>query len=472
MHSRCNRRWLRLAGLGLLSCIFLSLLLLIFIDKEISSFGETQQQRLAKEILMKQLHSGRNGWSFRNLTDANLPLNITYEHLAGFLLPRKKFLAVGMSSIHRRKGSYLMPTLSSVFEQLSNEELADIVVVVHLADDNVEWCRETTAAVASKFAPHVLRGRLLIIHAPHSAYPPLRGLKRNFNDPQDRVTFRSKQNVDYAFLMNFCANISTFYLMLEDDVTCARNYLNHIRQFIASRGPDTWATLEFSKLGYIGKLYRSADLPRLARFLLLFYQEMPCDWLLSHFRILLAQGDAIRFKPSLFQHVGYYSSFRGTANKLRDDDFEEEPTDIPDNPPAGFVTDIEVFEDYHPHKAYGMNNEYFWGKSPSVGKSFRVLFRKPVNIMRVRVQTGSEDRKGDFLRGGTVELGHRPVLVNKGQDCGEYIVLGSLKEGFFETKDVTEKAQFAANCLRLKVTQNQSEWLIIRSISVWMADNT
>lgn len=120
-------------------------------------------------------------------------------------------------------------------------------------------------------------------------------------------------------------------------------------------------TLEFSKLGYIGKLYHSRDLPRLAAFLLMFYQEMPCDWLLIHFRGLLAQREPIRFKPSLFQHMGYYSSYRGAENKLKDDDFEEDALDnLPDNPPATTTTNINVFEGYVAAKAYRCCYRYYY----------------------------------------------------------------------------------------------------------------
>ena len=227
--------------------------------------------------------------------------------------------------MRRKKGSYLLETIKSIFEQSSYEELKELSVVVHLADFNSSWREVMLQDITQKFAHHIIAGRLMVIHAPEEYYPILSGLKRNYNDPEDRVRFRSKQNVDYAFLLNFCANISYYYVMLEDDVRCSKNFLTAIKKVIASLEGTYWVTLEFSKLGYIGKLYHSHDLPRLAHFLLMFYQEMPCDWLLTHFRSLLAQKNVIRFKPSLFQHMGYYSSYKGTENKLKDDDFEEEP---------------------------------------------------------------------------------------------------------------------------------------------------
>uniref|UniRef100_A0A8C0EG51 MGAT4 conserved region domain-containing protein n=1 Tax=Bubo bubo TaxID=30461 RepID=A0A8C0EG51_BUBBB len=336
-----------------------------------------------------------------------------------------EFLAVGLASVRRPRGYYLPATLQSLFKQSTEEELQEMVVVVHLADADPRWNMRVAANIAHKFAHHILLGRLLLIHAPHEFYPTLKGLKRNYNDPEERVRFRSKQNVDYAFLLAFAANLSSYYLMIEDDVWCAKSFLTAIRKALASQEGSNWATLEFSKLGYIGKLYRSSDLPRLARFLLLFYQEMPCDWLLVHFRLLLTQKDVIRFKPSLFQHMGLYSSFQGTVNRLEDDEFQADALDLPDNPPAALFTSMSVFENYEPLKAYSTAEGYFWGKDPAAGSVFSIVFQQPARVTRVRVRTGSD--------GGT------PGPVE---------------------------------CVRIRVTRDQSEWLIIQSIDIWTAAGT
>ncbi|NXH09290.1 MGT4C acetylglucosaminyltransferase, partial [Bucco capensis] len=378
-----------------------------------------------------------------------------------------EFLAVGLASVQRPRGYYLPATLQSLFQQSTEEELQEMVVVVHLADPDPAWNMRVAATIARRFAHHIFLGRLLLIHAPQEFYPTLEGLKRNYNDPEERVKFRSKQNVDYAFLFAFAANLSSYYLMIEDDVWCARSFLTAIRKALASQAGSSWATLEFSKLGYIGKLYRSSDLPRLARFLLLFYQEMPCDWLLVHFRLLLTQKDVIRFKPSLFQHMGLYSSFQGTLNRLEDDEFQADALDLPDNPPAAFFTSMAVFENYEPLKAYSTAEGYFWGKDPTAGSVFSIIFQQPAHIRRVRVRTGSEERHGDFLHAGVLELGRQRQA--KGQDCSAYTTVGTFEKGTFEGRSLEKDMPGPVECLRIRVTQDQSEWLIIQSIEVWTA---
>ncbi|NXN11432.1 MGT4C acetylglucosaminyltransferase, partial [Indicator maculatus] len=378
------------------------------------------------------------------------------------------FLAVGLASVRRPRGFYLPATLQSLFQQSTEQELQELVVVVHLADPDPSWNRQVAASIAQRFAQHILLGRLLLIHAPHQFYPTLEGLKRNYNDPEERVRFRSKQNLDYAFLFAFAANLSSYYLMIEDDVRCAKSFLTAIRRAVASREGSGWATLEFSKLGYIGKLYRSGDLPRLARFLLLFYQEMPCDWLLVHFRLLLTQKEVIRFRPSLFQHRGLYSSFQGTLNRLEDDEFQADALDLPDNPPAALFTSMAVFEHYEPLKAYSTAEGYFWGKDPAAGSVFSVVFREPVRVSRVRVLTGSAERPGDCLRSGVLELGRRRQA--DGRDCAAYTPVGTFQKGTFEGQGLERATGGPVECVRIRVTQGQSEWLIIRSVEVWTAE--
>ncbi|KAM9369489.1 alpha-1,6-mannosyl-glycoprotein 4-beta-N-acetylglucosaminyltransferase-like [Phaethornis superciliosus] len=452
------------------SFLFLLLLLLHGDIQEEQDPLEVEPGDLAPDTLLQVLQPEGALRILRDTDDLSALHNISYNLLAGSLLPHKKFLAVGLASVRRPRGYYLPATLQSLFKQSSEEELEEMVVVVHLADTDPGWNVRVAADIARKFARHILLGRLLLIHAPREFYPTLEGLKRNYNDPEERVRFRSKQNVDYAFLLSFAANLSSYYLMIEDDVWCSKSFFTAIRKALASREGSNWATLEFSKLGYIGKLYHSSDLPRLARFLLLFYQEMPCDWLLTHFRLLLTQKDVIRFKPSLFQHMGLYSSFQGTINRLEDDEFQADALDLPDNPPAALFTTMSIFENHEPLDAYSTAGGYFWGKDPRAGSTFSLVFQQPARVSRVRVRTGSEEHRGDFLQAGVLELG-RGRRVD-GQDCSSYTTVGTFEKGMLEERGLDRGVLGPVECVRIRVTRDQSEWLIIQSIDIWTTENT
>ncbi|MEE6492915.1 hypothetical protein FKM82_016671 [Ascaphus truei] len=449
------------------SCLILLLLVSLRMREDEDNIAKTS---LSRDLALQELRSAGNYQRFQELWNASAPINTSYLYLAGFPSISRKYLTIGLSSVKRKGGNYLVETLRSIFHQSSEEELKEIVVVVHLADLDMEWNAHVSEDISRKFSQHIVMGCLLLIHAPQELYPPLEGLKRNYNDPEDRVKFRSKQNVDYAFLINFCSNLSTYYLMIEDDVRCSKSFFTAIKKVVTSKEGSYWVTLEFSKLGYIGKLYQSRDLPKLAQFLFTFYLEMPCDWLLVHFRLLLTQKDVLRFKPSLFQHIGLYSSFQGMVNRLKDEDFEEDSFDIPDNPAADVFTSIPSFESYHPGRAYGSADGYFWGKSPAAGNYFTIAFQKPVRLARVSVRTGSEERKMDSLHQGRFEVGNQQD--KNGKDCSNYIQIGSFEEGRFEKKGLEDMVTFPVACIRIYVTQSQNEWLIIQSINVWTKQGT
>ncbi|XP_053562846.1 alpha-1,3-mannosyl-glycoprotein 4-beta-N-acetylglucosaminyltransferase C [Bombina bombina] len=443
-------------------CLIVFLLVVIF--KKEDDVLMDAENCLSRTLSQQELLSTANAQIFQELWNRSSPISTSYLNLAGFPSINKKYLTIGLSSVKRKGANYVLETIKSIFDQSSEDELKEMVVVVHLADFNMKWNVQMAKEISQMFSQYILKGHLLLIHAPQELYPPLEGLKRNYNDPEDRVKFRSKQNVDYAFLMNFCANLSTYYLMIEDDVHCSKSFLASIKKAITSKEGSYWVTLEFSKLGYIGKLYQSRDLPRLTQFLLAFYQEMPCDWLLVHFRLLLTQKDVIRFKPSLFQHIGLYSSFRGTKNHLKDDDFEEDPFDIPDNPVADVLTNIATFKDYHPNKAYGTKDGYFWGESPQTGSYFALAFHKPAHLSRISIRTGSDERKTDILLHGHFEVSKERA---NGKDCSNYIQIGTFNKGVFEKNNLEDLVTFPAQCIRIYVSKSQNEWLIIKSIKVW-----
>ncbi|XP_029438894.1 alpha-1,6-mannosyl-glycoprotein 4-beta-N-acetylglucosaminyltransferase-like [Rhinatrema bivittatum] len=399
--------------------------------------------------------------------DALDPLPIPYEYLLGSRPSAKRYMAIGISSIKRQKENYLMDTIQSIFDQSDQEELEELLLVIYLADYNASVSRETAKEIEIKFKLHIAAGHMIVISCSLDSYPTLEGLKRNFNDAEDRVKYRSKQNVDYAFLINFCANLSRYYLMLEDDVKCANGFLTAIKNSVTERNPS-WTTISFSKLGYIGKLYQSRDLQQLARFLLLFYDEMPCDWLLDHFYKCKAQPDKIQVVPSLFQHMGSYSSFLSIKNDQKDDEFQESVRKLGDVLPASCFTDIEVHEHYGPENVCKHGAGYFWGKNMIPGNTFRVVFGEAVRLRRILILTGSSEYPRDFLHSGYLETGKEKTEIGGIQTCREFRELGSFQNGHFEINNLDKVIGDKIECLQIRVTGVQKEWLVIKDIDVWV----
>ncbi|XP_061591538.1 alpha-1,3-mannosyl-glycoprotein 4-beta-N-acetylglucosaminyltransferase C-like [Cololabis saira] len=392
-----------------------------------------------------------------------LPINVSYQLLAGAPASHQRFLTVGLSSVKRTKGSYLVPTLRSLFSQSSPEERSSMVVVVLLAEFDVTWRSSTVSEIKTAFAPELEQGQLVVIHVPEDWYPPLTGIKRNYNDAPERVSFRSKQNVDYSFLIYYSAGLGKYYLQVEDDISAAKNFLTTIKKRIEEQNAKkpNWAVLEFSYLGYIGKLYKSTQIPLLARFLFLFYQEMPCDWLMSHFREAMTQKEQILFKPSLFQHMGTFSSFKGTHNKLKDQFFEE---GVYSNPSAVVYSDMSTYKKHSPQMAWDAGEGFFWGRSPEKGNYLTVVFLEPTVVTGIYVETGSKEK--DLLSSAQVEIGHGVITTETAKSCKTFQSMGAMENGRFERQEIDIKYSIPSSCLRILVTAEQKDWVVIQKIRI------
>lgn len=104
-----------------------------------------------------------------------------HHHLTGYVtfhcsvLTFSGYLAVGISSVKRVRGRYLLPTLQSIFSESSPEERSSMVVVVLLADFDASWKQSVVKEIVTTFPSELQQGQLVIIHVPLDFYPPLTG---------------------------------------------------------------------------------------------------------------------------------------------------------------------------------------------------------------------------------------------------------------------------------------------------------
>lgn len=146
--------------------------------------------------------------------------------------------------------------------------------------------RETQLKIITQhFQQYLDSGFINIIYSrTNLIYPSLnfKNKSRSFNDTPERVQWRSKQALDFAFLMSYSKHLSKFYMILEDDIRTVSNYLTTIRTFIESR-QQSWTVLEFTEFLIIGLLFYSEDIEEIANFLLMFYEDQPVDLLIRAF---------------------------------------------------------------------------------------------------------------------------------------------------------------------------------------------
>ncbi|CAE8703792.1 unnamed protein product, partial [Polarella glacialis] len=243
-------------------------------------------------------------------------------------VPNSVSIVVGFGSVKRKK-DYVLDTIGILLGlrgggQVSQAERDSVVIVAHFADFDTHWVSETSSRLQADYKDLVETGHFHGLHAAEELYPPLDFCPGfcSYKDDAHRVKWRSKQNVDYAFLMYYAAPLAPYYIQIEDDIQFAPNWITKMSDFVRANYPPGWLSkenspwrlIDFSQLGFIGKMFQSAELTRLAQFLLLFYDQMPCDLLLGQFVLAMTQGKKIEYwkqHPSLFQHVGIFRSLGG-----------------------------------------------------------------------------------------------------------------------------------------------------------------
>ncbi|XP_078401318.1 alpha-1,3-mannosyl-glycoprotein 4-beta-N-acetylglucosaminyltransferase A isoform X3 [Cetorhinus maximus] len=327
-------------------------------------------------------------------------------------------LVLGIPTVKRKVKSYLAETLHSLLDKLSSEEKLDCVIVVFIGETDLDHVHSVLDSLEKEFSTEISSGLIEVISPPIAYYPDLTNLKETFGDSKERVRWRTKQNLDYCFLMMYAQKKGIYYVQLEDDIVAKDHYFSTMKNFALQLSSEDWMVLEFSQLGFIGKMFQSPDLNLIVEFILMFHKEKPIDWLLDHIlwvKVCNPEKDAkhcerqksnirIRFRPSLFQHVGLHSSLAGKIQKLTDKDFMKPLLHkMHVNPPAEVSTSLKVYQGHSLDKAY-LGEDFFWGITPLAGDYILVKFDRPLNIDRYLFHTGNTEHPGDLLLNTSVEV--------------------------------------------------------------------
>ncbi|XP_071088522.1 alpha-1,3-mannosyl-glycoprotein 4-beta-N-acetylglucosaminyltransferase B-like [Haliotis cracherodii] len=402
-------------------------------------------------------------------------------------------IVIGVPTIKRDKVTYLTQTLRSLVNELNPEEKDDCLIIVFIAEPwDTTFVERVAGEIREQFPEYLDSGLLEVIAPPSGFYPDLDHLKETFGDSKERIRWRTKQNLDYSFLMLYARSRGVYYVQLEDDVMAKPGYLSIMKSFAYQQKTDDWLLLEFSALGFIGKMFKSADIPLVVEFFLMFYAEKPIDWLLDHLlqvKVCSPEKDhkhcnrmklqvRRRFKPSLFQHVGLTSSLKGKVQKLKDKDFGKQGLYRAHvNPAATLGSSLKTYQKYTLVKAY-IGETFYWATSPSEGDVIDVKLNPPILLEKFLFRTGNTDHTDDRVYDGTIEVlpetppdnpVHLPKLdfaPGEKQTKEEgYYILGVFDDQGICEGDVPEDLGKIA-VLRIHFQSDSNHWLVISEIHV------
>eukprot|EP00794_Sanderia_malayensis_P007642 gene7642-8483_t len=229
--------------------------------------------------------------------------------------PDTRFLTIGIPTIERsyrgKKEFYLTRTLKSLLENLSEDAKKEVKIVIFCGDEEADMRKSILEKIEMEFSSYLNHGLIDIIYAPARYYKKLDNLPLNYNNTPTRVRWRSKQALDYAFMLYYSSGQSRFYMHLEDDIESKAGFYKVIKDEANKRstGKDNWIIRGYYRMGFIGKLIPTEYTRLLADLYRIYYYQMPLDWLHHNFiGVVNGGGKESMSNNYLFRHIGKQSS--------------------------------------------------------------------------------------------------------------------------------------------------------------------
>jgi len=240
-------------------------------------------------------------------------------------------LLVGIPTVKRNGEEYLSDTVRFLLDDLSGfqekfSEFLEISVLLYAGGADFDYANELIEEYKSE--------EIQIVVAPKEYYgSDLTDIKHNWGDSDERIIWRTRQCLDYLFMWNIGKEYD-YFLQLEDDVQIDRGFLEFVRMQIEQKKEDPdWISMEFSEMGFIGKLFRRESLEKLILYTKLFYRVKPIDliyWAFVGMQACLPEYRpdkcrplvnklAMRFSGKQYlHHMGRVSSLDGKISHLGD----------------------------------------------------------------------------------------------------------------------------------------------------------
>uniref|UniRef100_A0A3P9P381 Alpha-1,3-mannosyl-glycoprotein 4-beta-N-acetylglucosaminyltransferase B n=1 Tax=Poecilia reticulata TaxID=8081 RepID=A0A3P9P381_POERE len=379
-------------------------------------------------------------------------------------------IVMGVPSVKREVHSYLTDTLSSLMSELSPAEKDDCIIVVLIAEADQQYASAVADSLKRLFPAEIQSGLLEVVSPSLHFYPDFSKLRESFGDPKERV--RSVPQL-FIHVKIYIQGGNMFYVKWQPIVSQFRCFCLHA-----------------------GKMFKSLDLSLIVEFMLMFYKDKPIDWLLDHImwvKVCNPEKDAkhcdrqkanlrIRFKPSLFQHVGTHSSLAGKIQKLKDKDFGKQTLHKGHaNPQAEVTTSLKTYQHFTLEKAYA-GEDFFWAFTPVAGDFIRIRFFTPVRIERFFLRSGNIEHPGDKLFNTSVEVlpfdniqAEKEALTDGREKKPRYhrtedgfIRIGSFQNGIAEGE--VDPTFGPLEAMRLTVTMDSPVWVILSEIFIKKAE--
>ncbi|XP_065094899.1 alpha-1,3-mannosyl-glycoprotein 4-beta-N-acetylglucosaminyltransferase A isoform X2 [Ochlerotatus camptorhynchus] len=178
----------------------------------------------------------------------------------GYLQTRNRqgvSIVLGIPTVKREKQSYLVETVDNLIANMDEEEQNDTMIVIFIGESDLDYVSNVANSINTRFPTSIESGFIEIISPAASYYPDMTKLRLTLNDSTERVKWRSKQNLDFVYLMAYAQPKGAFYVQLEDDILTKKGFITIMKKFAlektAKKEQIQWFVLDFCQLGFIGE---------------------------------------------------------------------------------------------------------------------------------------------------------------------------------------------------------------------------
>ena len=159
-------------------------------------------------------------------------------------------VVIGIPTVRRPVESYLLSTISNLIDNMTPEEMGKALLVIFIAETDMTYVTSQAAEIEEQFSRFIESGLIEIVSPPAAYYPDLQHLPATLGDTVDRTRWRTKQNLDFAYLMMYCQPRGTYYVQLEDDVLSKPGFVSQMINFALKQSlTKDWLLLDFCQLG-------------------------------------------------------------------------------------------------------------------------------------------------------------------------------------------------------------------------------
>ena len=345
-----------------------------------------------------------------------------------------------------------MEALHSLKSHISATEYSDIVIVVSFdGDPNAAILQ----CIKSDFPNDLDTGLIQVI------YPTVEFLREVSREPLGWGSIAStsdsfqKNTTDFnkrsTFLFEYCSRMSGHYLHLTDQARAIKPYFPVIKQLIDN--------FEEKNLTFFAHHVGENNLPGLGR---LYSGEMLED--LAEYCALFTGGRL----PFEIMDVHSYmrTTVKVTNQRMGDFVFRMGRNLRGAKPEVEFKTTGFKFEGGHGlEKAFNEEEGFTWLQTPKEGDSFIMEFKKPLQISRVLITTGSPLFR-DTLTSAFLMACGTDTLTNS-CDESQCIKIGNFVDPILDSRNLENVIRFPTKCLKLEMTAEIKHWVIVREISIW-----